>query len=93
MPRSFEEINSYFESMFGFSLFLREEPYLMLKKRRSHQWVGANDGTVTLLKRNGKPTTKYPKSYGIIVNGGHRPISMNTLLSNIKEGRPLYTKV
>ena len=89
----FNSVNEYFLSEYGFSLFLIEEPYLMMRKRRVAKWVGASDPHITLLKRNGKPTTKYPRSYGIIENGGFRPISLGTLISNLKEERPLFSRV
>jgi hypothetical protein len=57
------------------------------------RWVGAETPDIVLLRRTGHPTTKYPKCHGIISNGGHRPISMSTLLSNIKEGRQLFVRL
>lgn len=90
---NFQDINEYFMAEHGFSLFLREEPYLMMRKRKVAKWVGADDPNVTLLKRNGKPTTRYPRSHGIIENGGFRPISLGTLVSNLKEERPLYSRI
>ena len=90
---NFEDINEYFIAEHGFSLYLIEEPYLMMRKTKTVQWVGAKDQSITLLKRNGKPTTRYPRSHGIIENGGHRPISLKTLISNLKDQRPLYLMV
>ena len=65
----------------------------MAGKSRNSNWVGSAEPGITLLKRNGKPTTRYPKSHGKIMNGGHRPISLRTLISNLKEERPLYLRV
>lgn len=90
---NFQDINDYFMAEHGFALFLIEEPYLMMRKRKVARWVGSEDPSITLLKRNGKPTTRYPKSHGIIKNGGYRPISLNTLISNLKENKPLYFKI
>lgn len=90
--KKFEEVNQQFKEQYGLELFIKEEPYLMAKKKPA-RWVGIKDSSHALLKRNGDFTTKYPKSYGIIDNGGHRPISLNTLLFNIKEGRPLFGQI
>jgi hypothetical protein len=90
---SFDDLNDYFRASYGFSLFLREEPTLMNKSKRPTQWVGADSPDIVLLRRTGYPTTKYPKSHGIISNGGHRPVSLSTLLSNMKEGKPLFQRV
>ena len=90
---SFNDINDYFRSQHGFSLFLREEPALMSKSKKPTQWVGAEPPDIVLLRRNGLPPTKYPKSHGIIANGGHRPISLSTLLSNLKEHKKLFTTI
>lgn len=90
---SFEDLNDYFRATYGFSLFLKEEPALMSRHKRPSQWVGAEDPDVVLLRRTGHPTTKYPRYHGIISNGGHRPVSMSTLLSNIKEGRELFKRI
>jgi hypothetical protein len=94
MPlQTFEDLNDYFRSTHGFSLFLREEPTLMSKAKKPTRWVGADAPDVVLLRRTGYPPTKYPKCRGIIKNGGHRPISLSTLLSNIKEGKQLFQKL
>ena len=90
---SFQDINDYFMAEHGFALFLIEEPYLMMRKKKTARWVGSTDPSITLLKRNGCPTTRYPKSHGMIMNGGHRPISLGTLISNLKDHRPLFSKV
>jgi hypothetical protein len=90
---NFDDLNDYFRATHGFSLFLREEPTLMNRSKRPTQWVGADAPDVVLLRRTGYPTTKYPKSHGIIKNGGYRPISLSTLLSNIKEGKQLFQKL
>jgi hypothetical protein len=89
---SFEKINTYFNEKYGLSLFLREEPYLMANKR-PQKWVGIADPNYALLKSNGSLTTKYPKNHGIILNGGHRCITLNTLRRNIEKGRELFTLV
>jgi len=91
--KTFDDINDYFRATYGFSLFLRIEPTLMNRNKRPTQWVGAAAPNVVLLRRTGYPPTKYPKSHGIINNGGHRPISLSTLLSNLKEGKPLFQRV
>lgn len=91
--KTFDDINNHFISTYGFSLFLREEPMLMGKAKKPTQWVGAQVPDVVLLRRTGHPTTKYPRSRGIVVNGGHRPISVSTLLSNLKEGRELFIRL
>ena len=90
---TFDDLNDFFRATYGFSLFLREEPTLMSRHKRPSQWVGANSPNIVLLRRTGLPTTKYPRSHGIINNGGHRLISLSTLLSNIKENRSLYLKL
>lgn len=90
--KKFEEINQQFKEQYGLELYLKEEPYLMAKKKPA-QWVGIKSPLYALLKRNGNFTTRYPRSYGIIDNGGHRPISLNTLFSNLKEGRPLFKQI
>ena len=90
---TFDVVNDFFRATYGFSLFLREEPTLMSRHKRPSQWVGANSPNIVLLRRTGLPTTKYPRSHGIINNGGHRLISLSTLLSNIKENRSLYLKL
>jgi hypothetical protein len=90
---TFDDINDYFRATYGFSLFLREEPTLMSRHRRPSRWVGALEPDVVLLRRTGYPPTRYPKSHGIIANGGHRLISLSTLQSNIKEGRQLFTRL
>lgn len=90
---TFDDINDYFRATYGFSLFLKEEPTLMNRSKRPTQWVGADASDVVLLRRTGHPPTKYPKCHGIISNGGHRPISMSTLLSNMKEGRQLFLRL
>jgi hypothetical protein len=89
----FETINRHFSENYGFDLFLKEEVCLMGGQKKPSRWVGANHPNVTLLRRNGKPTTLYPQSHGIIANGGRRPVSLSTLISNIKDKRPLYLKV
>lgn len=91
--KTFAEINDYFRATYGFSLFYREEPTLMSRHKRPTQWVGAEVPDVVLLRRTGYPPTKYPKCHGIISNGGHRPVSMSTLLSNIKEGKELFMRL
>lgn len=93
MFKSFDDINNYFRVTYGVSLYLREEPTLMSKAKKPTRWVGAEDADIVLLRRTGYPTTKYPKSHGIISNGGHRPVSMSTLLSNIKEGKELFRRL
>ena len=90
---TFEDLNDYFRATYGFPLFLKEEPTLMSRAKRPTQWVGADVSDVVLLRRTGYPTTKYPKRHGIISNGGHRPVSLSTLLSNIKEGRQLFVRL
>lgn len=90
---TFDNINDYFRATYGFSLFLKEEPMLMHRAKKPTQWVGAEAADIVLLRRTGYPPTKYPKCRGIINNGGHRPISMSTLLSNIKDGRQLFIKI
>ena len=65
----------------------------MNRTKRPTQWVGAEAPDVVLLRRTGHPPTKYPKCHGIISNGGHRPVSMSTLLSNIKEGKELFKRL
>lgn len=65
----------------------------MHRAKKPTQWVGADASDVVLLRRTGYPPTRYPKCRGIISNGGHRPISMSTLLSNIKEGRQLFVRL
>mgnify|MGYP007077654951 FL=1 len=91
--KSFDDLNDYFRATYGFSLFLREEPALMSRTKKPAQWVGADAPDAVLLRRTGHPPTKYPKCRGIISNGGHRPISMSTLLSNIKEGKELFRQL
>jgi hypothetical protein len=91
--QTFDDVNDHFRATYGFSLFLREEPTLMSKSKKPTRWVGADAPDVVLLRRTGYPPTKYPKRYGIIKNGGHRPISLSTLLSNIKEGKQLFQKL
>ncbi len=90
---SFDDINDYFRATYGFSLFLREEPTLMSKHKRPSKWVGAEAPDIVLLRRTGYPPTKYPKSHGIISNGGHRLVSLSTVLSNLKEGRQLFIRL
>jgi len=90
---TFDDLNDFFRATYGFSLFLREEPTLMSRHKRPSQWVGANSPDIVLLRRTGYPPTKYPKSHGIISNGGHRLISLSTLLSNIKESRSLFLRL
>lgn len=90
---TFDDINDYFRATYGFSLFLKEEPTLMHRAKKPTRWVGADSPDVVLLRRTGHPPTKYPKHYGIISNGGHRPISVSTLLSNIKDGRKLFIRI
>jgi hypothetical protein len=90
---SFDDINDYFRATYGFSLFLREEPTLMSRHKRPSQWVGAEDPDIVLLRRTGYPPTKYPRSHGIISNGGHRLVSLSTVLSNLKEGRQLFLRL
>ena len=90
---NFEDINDYFMAEHGFALFLIEEPYLMMRKRKVARWVGSTDPNITVLKRNGRVTTRYPRSPGIIMQGGQIPISFGTLISNLKDERPLYSKV
>lgn len=90
---SFQDINEYFMAEHGFALYLIEEPYLMMRKKKVARWVGSQDPNITLLKRNGKLTTRYPRSHGRVENGGHRPISLGTLISNLKDQRPLYSRV
>lgn len=90
---TYEQVEKYMMDVHGVKLYSITEPYLMKRDKNPNVWVGADHVDVTLLKRNGKLTTKYPRSHGIIVNGGHRPISLKTLISNIKENRPLFTKV
>ncbi len=91
--QTFDDINDYFRSTYGFSLYVREEPTLMSKAKKPTRWVGADASDVVLLRRTGYPPTKYPNCHGIISNGGHRPISMSTLLSNIKEGKELFRQL
>jgi len=91
--KTFKDVNDYFRATYGFSLISREEPTLMSRHKRPSQWVGAEPEDVVLLRRTGHPPTKYPKSRGIISNGGYRLISLSTLLSNIKEGRQLFLKL
>lgn len=90
---TFDDINDYFRATHGFSLFLREEPTLMHRAKKPTQWVGADAPDIVLLRRTGYPPTKYPKCRGIISNGGYRPVSVSTLLSNIKEGRKLFMRL
>jgi hypothetical protein len=90
---TFEEANDHFRATYGFSLILRNEPTLMSRHKRPSQWVGAEPENVVLLRRTGYPPTRYPKSHGIITNGGYRLISLSTLLSNLKEGRQLFQKL
>ena len=86
----FQIINKQFKKLYGFDLFMISEPYLMKRKVVWSTWVGAASENITLLKRNGKATTRYPQSHGMVLNGGHRPISLKTLISNMKEGKPLF---
>lgn len=65
----------------------------MSRHKRPSKWVGAEDPGIVLLRRTGYPPTKYPKSHGIISNGGHRLVSLSTVLSNLKEGRPLFMRL
>lgn len=90
--KSFEEINQYFEHQYGLSLFTREEPYLMAKKK-PQLWVGIADPHYALLKGNGELTTKYPKKAGMKLNAGHRCITLNTLRRNIEKGNQLFIEV
>lgn len=90
---TFDEANDHFRATYGFSLILRNELTLMSRHKRPSQWVGAESEDVVLLRRTGHPPTRYPKSHGIIANGGYRLISLSTLLSNIKEGRQLFLKL
>jgi hypothetical protein len=90
---TFSDLNDFFRATHGFSLFLTEEPTLMHRSKKPAQWVGAEASDVVLLRRTGHPPTKYPKCRGIISNGGYRPISISTLLSNIKEGRQLFIRL
>jgi len=90
--KSFDAINEYFSQEYGLSLFVREEPYLMANKR-PQRWVGIADPNYTLLKSNGEVTTKYPKSHGITLNGGHRCITLNTLRRNIEKGKRLFIQI
>lgn len=92
-PKNFEEANEFFLQLYGFPLILREEPTVMSRNKKISKWVGAAHPDFVLLRRTGYPTSKYPKSHGIIANGGHRLISLDTLLSNMKDGRPLYIKL
>ena len=89
-PKEFQSINEKFKEEYGFGLFMVSEPYLMKRKVVCNNWVGADSTDITLLKRNGKATTRYPKSHGKMLNGGHRPISLKTLVSNVKDGKPLF---
>lgn len=91
--KTFEEANEFFRNTFGLSLFKLEEPYAMKPGSRSNMWVGVDSEKYALLRRSGKLTTTYPKSRGIIKNGGRRLISLNTLFSNLKEGKQLYKEV
>jgi hypothetical protein len=91
--KTFDDINDYFRATHGFSLFSREEPTLMSRYRRPSTWVGAEPTNIVLLRRTGYPPTKYPKSHGIISNGGYRLISFSTLLSNLEEGRQLFLRL
>jgi hypothetical protein len=93
MLQTFDDVNDYFRATYGFSLFLREEPTLMNRNKRPSKWVGAAAPDIVLLRRTGYPPTRYPKSHGIINNGGHRLISLSTLISNIKDGRELFTRL
>lgn len=91
--KTFKDVNEHFMLTYGFSLFLKEEPTVMSRYKRPSQWVGAEVPDVVLLRRTGYPPTKYPKSHGMINNGGYRPISLSTLLSNIKENRQLFLRL
>jgi hypothetical protein len=90
---SFEQANEFFQNTFGLSLFKLEEPYNMKPNSRSNTWVGVNSPKHALLRRSGKLTTSYPKSRGMIMNGGRRPVSLNTLFSNLKEGKTLFKEL
>jgi hypothetical protein len=91
--QTFDDLNDHIRANYGFSLYLREEPTLMNKSKKPSQWVGAASPNIVLLRKSGYPPTKYPKCYGIINNGGYRPISISTLRSNIEKGRPLFIKI
>jgi len=88
---TFEEINEYFKTMYGLSLFMQEEPYLMDGKKPQY-WVGLNSTEMALLKANGDFTTKYPKKAKMTKNAGHRCITLNTLRRNLQKGRILFMK-
>ena len=88
---SFEEINTYFETKYGLSLFMQEEPYLMAGKKPQY-WVGLVSTEFALLKANGDLTTKYPKKAGMTLNAGHRCITLNTLKRNIHRDSMLFIR-
>lgn len=88
---SFEEIDNYFKVMYGMSLFIQEEPYLMAGKKPQY-WVGLNSTEMALLKANGDFTTKYPKKANMTKNAGHRCITLNTLRRNIQKERMLFMR-
>jgi hypothetical protein len=91
--KTFNDVNDHFRATYNFSLLYRVEPTLMSRHKRPSQWVGAEPPNIVLLRRTGYPPTKYPKSHGIISNGGYRLISLSTLLSNLKEGRQLFLEL
>lgn len=91
--KTFAEVQTYFQATYGLSLFLVEEPTAMGRSKAPSKWVGVNSETAVLLRRNGLPTTLYPKSKQEKRNAGRRPISLSTLISNIKDSRPIIQQV
>lgn len=89
--KTFDEINQYFQTKYGLSLFMQEEPYLMDGKKPQY-WVGINSTEVALLKASGDFTTKYPKKANMTKNAGHRCITLNTLRNNIQKGKMLFMR-
>jgi len=89
--KTFDEINQYFQTKYGLSLFMQEEPYLMSGKKPQY-WVGINSTEMALLKANGGFTTKYPKKANMTKNAGHRCITLNTLRNNIQKRQAVFMR-